>query len=145
MDTRRKKRNEQERRTPLEFGRRQSSLPPGKLSLRCDALKAFWSLTGDECSGDSDSRGTRRFEVPQRELQSAEVGMVVVADGECDVDGIARQERRLLQAFGHVPAEGVKYGSQFSVLSSQLKTFGFGFLFAADRGAVRMTTWRGQD
>ncbi len=71
--------------------------------------------------------------------------MIVVADGEGDVDGVSGKERGLLQAFGHVPAQGVKDSSQFSVLSSQLKTFGFGFLFAADRGAVRMTTWRGQD
>ena len=47
--------------------------------------------------------------------------MVVVADGEGDVDGVASKKRRLLQTFSHVPAEGVENGSlsssQFSVLS----------------------------
>ena len=31
------------------------------------------------------------FEVTQRKLQPAEVGMIVVADGKGDIDGIARQ------------------------------------------------------
>src|SRR6202035_5968555 len=77
--------------------------------------------------------------------------MIIVADGEGDVDGIAGQERRLLQAFGHVPAEGVENSSQFfnssqfSVLISQLKTLRFGFLFAPDQCAIWMTAWCYQD
>jgi hypothetical protein len=49
--------------------------------------------------------------------------MIVVADGEGDIDGIARQERGLQQALGHVPAESIesdfalKVGSQWWLLS----------------------------
>ena len=48
------------------------------------------------------------FEIAQRQFQPTEVGMVVLADGKGDVDGIAGEQRRLLQAFGHVPAEGIE-------------------------------------
>src|SRR5271157_490505 len=77
--------------------------------------------------------------------------MVVVADGERDVDGVASQKGRLLKAFGHVPAQRVENSSQFlhssqlSVLSSQLKTLCFGFLFAPNSCAIWMTAWCCQD
>jgi hypothetical protein len=45
--------------------------------------------------------------------------VVVVSDGEGDIDGVARQKRGLVQAFGHVPAQGVENGPQFLVLSFQ--------------------------
>ena len=70
-----------------------------------------------------DSRySERQPEVAQRQLQAAEVRMVVVADGEGDVERVARQKRRLLQAFGHVPAKGVENGSQFSALDWRSET-----------------------
>src|SRR5271166_1746841 len=87
----------------------------------------------------------RDFQIPQRQFQPAVLGMVVVTDGEGDIDGVSGQERRLLQAFGHVPAEGVENGaktsSQFSVLSSQLTAHGLGFLGAADHCAIGMAAW----
>src|ERR1022692_4964324 len=71
--------------------------------------------------------------------------MVIVADGEGDVDGVARQKRRLLQAFGHVPSEGVKDSSQFPVPSSQFYAAGLGLLAATDPGAIRMAARSGED
>src|ERR1700722_9025656 len=64
----------------------------------------------------------RYFEIPQRQFQAAVFGMIVVADGECDVDRIACQKRCLMHSFRHVPAQGVEgnFSSQFSVVSSQL-------------------------
>src|SRR5215469_460425 len=52
--------------------------------------------------------GNRRPEVSQRQLQSAVLGMVVVANRECDIDRISSQKRALLEAFGHVPAESIE-------------------------------------
>jgi hypothetical protein len=37
--------------------------------------------------------------------------VIVVPDGESDVDAITRQQWRLLQTLGHVPAQGVKGNS----------------------------------
>src|SRR5258708_3590255 len=63
--------------------------------------------------------------VAQRKFQATVFGVIVVSDGESDIDRIAGQERRLLHTLGHVPAEGVerdlssKISSQFSVRSCQ--------------------------
>ena len=46
--------------------------------------------------------------IAQGKLQAAVVGMVVVADGEGDVDGVSNEERGLLQALGHVPGQSVE-------------------------------------
>ena len=86
-----------------------------------------------------------RPEIPQSKFHSAEVGMIVVADGEGDVDGVASQERRLLEAFGHVPAQGVENNSQFWVLSSQWTAPGFGFLGTADGCPVGMAARRREE
>jgi hypothetical protein len=48
------------------------------------------------------------LEVAERKLEAAVFRMVVVSDGKGDIDGIACQERGLLEALGHVPAEGVE-------------------------------------
>ena len=68
--------------------------------------------------------GRRSFEVAQGKLQAAIFRVIVVANGEGDVDGIARQQLMLQHSFRHVPAEGIegdpgsKVSSQFPVLSS---------------------------
>jgi len=74
---------------------------------------------------------TPRLEVPQPQFQPTEIRMVVVSDGEGDIDGVAGQEWGLLQAFNHMPAESAKYSSQFLCLSSRLAARGFGFFAAA--------------
>lgn len=67
--------------------------------------------------------GRRSFEVAQGKLQAAIFRVIVVANGEGDVDGIARQKLMLQHSFRHVPAEGIegdpgsKVSSQFPVLS----------------------------
>src|ERR1700677_1719861 len=60
------------------------------------------------------------FEIAQGQLQATEIGVVVVADGKGDVDGVSGKQRGFLEAVGHVPAEGVENGSQFSILSSPI-------------------------
>src|ERR1700680_3572500 len=70
--------------------------------------------------------------------------MIVVADREGDIDRIARQEGRLLQALSHVPAKCVEsdFSSQFSFLNWQWDTaaigLGCGLFIAPDRGSVGM-------
>lgn len=56
------------------------------------AQKISWSWSG------------ARAEVPQRQLQSAVLRMVVVPDAERNIERIARQQFGCLQAFCHVPA-----------------------------------------
>jgi hypothetical protein len=43
-------------------------------------------------------------EIAEFKLDSAEVGVIVVGDGESDVDCVSGQERRFFEALGHVPA-----------------------------------------
>ena len=68
--------------------------------------------------------GNRRSEVSQRKLQSAVLGMIVVANAECEIDRISCQKRAWLETFGHVPAESIEdnlasqVSSEFPVLSS---------------------------
>src|SRR4030088_704118 len=77
--------------------------------------------------------------------------MIVVADGERDVDGVTGEKWGLLQAFRHVPSQCVEHdgvspgaSSRFGVLNSQL--FGGRYLFAtANGGAVGMAVRRHQD
>ncbi len=109
--------------------------------MEVDGRAGGWSIRSDTSADGRD----KRSEIPQSEFQSTEVGMIVVADGEGDVDGVASQERRLLQAFGHVPAQGVENSSQFSLLSSQWTTPGFGFLDTADGCPVGMAARRRED
>src|SRR5450631_1444524 len=83
--------------------------------------------------------------------------MIVVSDGESDIERVAREERVFLHAFGHVPAQGVesdfisKISSQFSVLSSQCAAacIGFGYRYGlfltTDRGAVGIAAWGRED
>lgn len=66
------------------------------------------------------------LEVAQGEFESAVFGVVVVADGEGDVEIIAGEEVGGLEAFGHVPAEGVEgdvlspvVGGQWPVVSGR--------------------------
>src|SRR4029077_20223426 len=91
------------------------------------------------------------LEVAEGEFEATVFGVVVVADGEGDVEGIAGEEFGVLQALGHVPAEGVEgdvalpvlrsrfsaLGRQFSALSSLFAVGGGGSEIApADLGAV---------
>ena len=76
--------------------------------------------------------------------------MIVMSDGESDIDGVAGQKWRLLQALGHAPAQGVeddevspRASSQFSVLSSQFFG-GHCFFAAAYGGAVGMAAGSGE-
>ena len=79
--------------------------------------------------------------------------MIVVSYGEGNIDGVAGEKRRALQAFGHVPAQGIEsdFSSQFPVLGSQLSgacvAFGHGcsLFFATNGGAVGMAAWIRQD
>ena len=67
--------------------------------------------------------GRRSFEVSQGEFEAAVFGVIIVADGERDVDRIACQKLTLLHSFRHVPAQRIKViliESQFSDLGSQL-------------------------
>src|ERR1700758_5137579 len=72
--------------------------------------------------------------------------MIVVPDGEGDIDAVAGEKRGLLQALGHVPTQGVKndFSSQFSALSSQMIAIGItrggggSFFFATNGGTVGM-------
>src|ERR1700722_153009 len=86
------------------------------------------------------------FQITQGEFQTAVFGMIVVSDRKCDTDGIARQERRLLDAFSHAPAQGVENSPQFPVLSSQLLSFKLrgscGFFAAADGCSIRIAVGR---
>ena len=63
------------------------------------------------------------LKITQRKFQSPEVGVVVVPDRKSNINSIARQKRRGLQTFGHVPAESVENNSgpssRFPVLNSQ--------------------------
>ena len=59
------------------------------------------------------SEGWDRLEIPENQFQAAVFRMVVVADSERDIDGVACQKRRLLDAFGHVPAKGVESDFEF--------------------------------
>lgn len=52
-------------------------------------------ITSDELRAGSKSRSPN-LEVPQGQLQTAVLGMIVVADRECDIEGVARQKRRFL-------------------------------------------------
>src|SRR5580704_2912281 len=88
---------------------------------------------------------TLRLEIPQRQFQPAEVRMVIVADGEGDIDFVPSQERGLLQAFRHMPAEGAKGSSQLSVPSFQLTARCFGFLCGGDGCAIGMAARNRQD
>jgi hypothetical protein len=69
--------------------------------------------------------GRRSFEVAQGKLEAAVFGVIIVADGESDVDAIPCQKLILLRSFRHVPAQRIesnprsKISSQFSVLSCQ--------------------------
>ena len=60
------------------------------------------------------------LEVAEREFEAAILGVIVVANGESDVERISRQEIGSLKAFGHVPAEGVKSNPAAPVLSPRL-------------------------
>src|SRR5207248_11102741 len=71
--------------------------------------------------------------IAQGEFEATVFGMVVVADAEGDVEGIASEKFRDLEAFGHVPAQGVEanvatplVSSQFSILSGERCMLGGG-------------------
>src|SRR5216683_8358091 len=87
----------------------------------------------------------RLHKIAEREFQAAEVGMIVVTNGEGNVDGVARQKRRLLQAFGHAPTQGVENNSRFPLLSAQLSAHSAGFRAARNYSAIWMTTRSGED
>src|SRR4029077_11745507 len=65
------------------------------------------------------------LEVAEGEFEATVFGVVVVADGEGDVEGIAGEEFGVLQALGHVPAEGVE-GDVALPVSSRLSVGGGG-------------------
>ena len=73
------------------------------------------------------------LKIAQGQLQAAVFGMIVVADGKGDIDGVAGQERGLLHTLGHMPAQGVegdltaKISSEFAVFSSQFTAACIGF------------------
>ena len=45
------------------------------------------------------------LEVAEREFQSPKIGVIVVIEGESDVQRVAGQKFRLLDALGHAPAQ----------------------------------------
>ena len=47
------------------------------------------------------------LEVAERKFQSAEVWVVVVIEGEGDIESVAGKQLGLLDALGHAPAEGI--------------------------------------
>jgi hypothetical protein len=49
----------------------------------------------------------RAPEVAQGEFQSSEFGVVVVIEGEGNIQSIAGEELCLLDALGHAPSEGI--------------------------------------
>ena len=53
------------------------------------------------------------LEIPERQFESAEVGVVVLIEGEGDIQRIAGKQFCLLNAFSHAPAEG-RIGDGFS-------------------------------
>ena len=67
--------------------------------------------------------GRQSLEVAQRKLEASVFWVIIVADGESDVDGITCKKLMLLHSFRHVPAEGIEgdsgseVSSHFSVLS----------------------------
>lgn len=81
--------------------------------------------------------------------------MIVMSDGESDIDGIACEERQFLESLGHVPAQSVEnnfgseIGSQLPVLSFQWASLRFGdcsrSFGAPNRSAVGMAAWRRED
>ena len=93
---------------------------PVILELR--VIRSEWRIRGNSPGSRPRNRSASgEVEIAQREFQAAVFGVIVVADRERDIDGIARQERYLLQAVGHMPAESIEsdFSSQFSILSSQ--------------------------
>lgn len=47
------------------------------------------------------------LEVAEREFQSPEIGVIVVIEGEGDVQRVAGQKFCLLDALGHAPAQDI--------------------------------------
>src|SRR5580700_9614176 len=64
--------------------------------------------------------------VAKGEFEAAVLGVVVVANGEGDVEGIPGEKIGGLEAFGHMPAEGVEGDVTTPVLSCQLSIFSGG-------------------
>lgn len=46
------------------------------------------------------------LEIAERQFESAEVGMVVLIEGESDIQRVPGKQFCLLDAFGHAPTEG---------------------------------------
>src|ERR1051326_1713158 len=65
---------------------------------------------------NSSRHGNRRLpEIFQRQLQSAEVRVIIHAHLEANIEGVARFERTGLQALRHPPAHGFVVEARFSI------------------------------
>ncbi len=51
---------------------------------------------------------TRSLKVSQREFEAAVLGVIVILDGEGDVEIVAGEQAGLLTAFRHAPAQGIE-------------------------------------
>src|SRR5580692_4059908 len=49
----------------------------------------------------------RPLEIAQRQLQSSELGMIVVIESERDIQSVSGKQFRLLNALGHAPAQRI--------------------------------------
>ena len=61
----------------------------------------------DDCSRQAPLRMFRALEIAEREFQSSEFGVIVVIEGEGDIQSVTGEEVGLLNALGHAPAEGI--------------------------------------
>ena len=93
--------------------------------------------------------GRRSFEVAQGQLQASVLRVIIVADGESDIDGIACQKLLLLHSFRHIPAEDIESDSRSEIWFQFTRPVEGGescfAISAANRGTVRMTTRSGHD
>src|SRR6266852_4007941 len=52
--------------------------------------------------------GSHSLKIADGQLQTSELGMVILSDGEGNIEGVARQQLLLLEALGHAPRERVE-------------------------------------
>lgn len=56
-------------------------------------------------------------EIFQAQFESAELGMIVVLECECNVDGVAHKETFLRTTFCHPPSQGVPFSTDIPIAS----------------------------
>src|SRR4051794_23560512 len=64
----------------------------------------------------SGGNGRTTPEVAERELYATEVGMLVVVEGEGEVENVAGEQRRIHYALGHAPADNVLHALEASAV-----------------------------